>query len=473
MEVWLSLTLIGIPIALVLLALLLVSARRELKEKTERLEHLENDLRGIWDAKTRVEQEVKRLADTEQQDDVLREENARLREQLAEIKKKLQAGQERIRWLQGAEEELRAAFKASIAEVLQGNGDQFLNRAREQLGNPSRSAEKTLEQLDIHIRDMEEQRQAAYNGLKQKLKDLAHAHQQLQGTTKTLVEVLKSLSACGHWGEVPLRRVLQMAEMAAITKYVHFNEQQSAPFEEPASAAATEPGPPDMIVRLPNERILPIDAKIPIRAYVEAMEALDEKERNLKLDEHARAMRQRILELGARSYWDQFETPPEVVAMFVPSDECLSLAVERDPDLLVLAVEQRVLPITLAVLPALLSVVAYGWQQHEVAEDAREVVAQGKELYDRLGAFFFDLGDMGKHLDQAVGDFFGSLESRILPPAGRVRRMAWPQALKPSLCRALRAIQAECRPLPSKMMNEAQDNRCNSQSDCSMGRGIE
>ncbi len=424
MEIWLVLALVGGGAAVVLFAVLLMSARRQLKDRTERLEYLEADLRGVWDAKALLEQEVKRLAEVIREGDRLKEENAQLREQVADLNKQREDYQEKMRWLQRAEEELRDAFKASISEALQGNGAQFLHRACEDLRSPGRAVEKTLEDLDLQAREMERQREAAHDGLKQKLKQLVHAHQQLQGTTRTLAEVLRASAVSKSRGDAPLRRVLEMVEVTGITKHVDFNEQPSALFEGPSPAAATNPARPDMVVHLPNRGILPVDAKIPMQAYWEAMEAPDEKQRSLKLDEHARAMRQRILELGERSYREQFDAKPDLVAMFVPVDGCLRLAAERDPDLWVFAVEQRVLPITLVIFLDLLVVVAYGWQQHEVAESAREIVAQGKELQDRLGALFFHLEDMEKRLEQAVGDFFGSLESRVLPNATRIMHVA-------------------------------------------------
>ncbi len=190
-----------------------------------------------------------------------------------------------------------------------------------------------------------------------------------------------------------------------------------------ADQPGAEPWRPEMLMHPPDQGILPVDAKTPMEAYWEAMEATDENQRELKLEEQARALRQRIQELGDQRYWEQFKTIPEFVAMFVPNDGCLGAVFERDPELLVFAVQKRVLPTTLITLLALLSAVAYGWQKRGVAENAEKIAAQGKELVNRLSAFVSYAGDLGTCLDQAVAHFFGSLENRFLPTAIRIRRM--------------------------------------------------
>ncbi len=356
------------------------------------------------------------------------QENEQLRIQLTELKKEREADAEKLQWVERAQEHLRDAFKALASESLQSNAEEFLKRARDQLDallNQVRGdwqtqkaelqglvepLEETLKTLDSQVRELEQKREGAYQGLQEQLRQLANTHQRLQNTTISLVQALKSPSIRGRWGEVQLRRLV---EMAGMVDHVDFNEQ-----------AATDEGRPDMIVRLPREGILPVDSKTPMQAYLEAIEAPDEQAREAKLNEHAQAMRHRVHELSQKRYWQQFERTPEFVVMFVPNEACLSAAFERDPNLLEYAFQQHVLPTTPVTLLALLKAVAYGWQQQQVTENARQIAEQGRQLYERVSVFVNHLVDLGKRLDQAVQDYneaIGSLESRVLPAARRFR----------------------------------------------------
>jgi DNA recombination protein RmuC len=314
--------------------------------------------------------------------------------------------------------------------VLQGNSNEFLRQARAQLDtilNQVRGdwgihkaelqtlvvpLKTSLEAMDDHIRDLEQKREGAYEGLNEKLSQLGQTHQQLQITTATLVQALKSSGTRGRWGELQLRRVV---EMAGMTNHVDFDEQ-----------AATDSGRPDMVVHLPNSGILPVDAKAPMQAYLEAIEAPDENVRKSRLEAHARAMRARVTELSQRRYWDQFERTPQLVAMFVPNEACLGAAFECDADLLDFAIQQRILIATPVTLVALLKAVAYGWQQHQITENARLIALQAKEMYERLSTFVGHLADVGARLDQAVRDYnesIGSLEGRVIPSIRRLREL--------------------------------------------------
>jgi DNA recombination protein RmuC len=360
----------------------------------------------------------------------LRGENVQLKEQTAELRKEREASHEKIQWLDRATETLRGIFRSSASEVLQGNSDEFLKRTREQLDNILNQVRgdwgthkseiqqlvqplhSSLEAMDNHIRELERKREGAYEGLQQHLSNLTQTHSQLQITTTTLVQALKSSSVRGRWGELQLRRVV---EMAGMTKHVDFDEQ-----------AATDAGRPDMIIHLPNGGVLPVDAKAPMQAYLEAIEASDEALRKAKLEAHARAIRSRVAELSQKRYWEQFERAPELVTMFVPNDACLGAAFECDPDLLEFAIHQRVLITTPVTLVALLKSVAYGWQQHQLAENARQIALEAKEMYERLTTFVGHLADVGTRLDHAVRDYnesIGSLEGRVMPSIRRLREM--------------------------------------------------
>lgn len=226
--------------------------------------------------------------------------------------------------------------------------------------------------MDKQVRELEQKREGAYQSLEKHLGQLGQAQTQLRDTTVTLAQALKSSTVRGRWGELQLRRVL---ELAGMTSHVDFDEQ-----------VTTDEGRPDVIVHLPNQGILPVDAKTPMTAYLAAIEA-DEKEQQAKLAAHAQAMRNRIQELGRKQYWDQFERAPEMVIMFVPSEACLSAAFEQDPALLEFGMGKHVLITTPFTLLALLRAVAYGWQQQQITENVREIAKQGQELYERVIKF--------------------------------------------------------------------------------------
>jgi len=391
-----------------------------------------------WSERTAVMQaelgtQKERLATTEkslQETDSLRGENEQLKVRIARLEEERKASEEKLQWVEGAQEKLREAFGALASQALQSNADQFLKRARDQLTslltqvrgdwgthkeelkNLVQPLEKTLEAMDKQVRELEQKREGAYQSLEKHLGQLGQAQTQLRDTTVTLAQALKSSTVRGRWGELQLRRVL---ELAGMTSHVDFDEQ-----------VTTDEGRPDVIVHLPNQGILPVDAKTPMTAYLAAIEA-DEKEQQAKLAAHAQAMRNRIQELGRKQYWDQFERAPEMVIMFVPSEACLSAAFEQDPDLLEFGMGKHVLITTPLTLLALLRAVAYGWQQQQITENVREIAKQGQELYERVIKFLDLFQKTGKGLEQAVEAYdnaVGSLERRLLPSARRFKELS-------------------------------------------------
>lgn len=404
------------------------SAKKECEEKANRLQELESELRYTLEGKARAEQEAKRIPELEKEIVALREENVCLKTEIAEIKKERDTDKEKIEWLNEAQNRMRDSFQALASQILKDNTDEFLKHARSQLENilmqirgdlsvqktELRSLveplENTLKTLDSEIKELERRREGAYQGLQEQLRQLAQTHTQLQKATINLVQALKSPTVRGKWGEYQLRRIV---EMAGMVEHVDFEEQ-----------ASTIEGRPDMIIYLPNEGILPVDAKTPMQAYLEAIESNDEQTRQLKLTEHARAMRERVKELGQKQYWRQFGRTPEFVVMFVPNDACLSSAFEYEPDLFDFAIEQKVFPATPVNLLALLKAVAYGWQQHQIAKNAIEIAKQGRELYERLNKFLDHMKRMGEALNNAVRSYneaVGSLESRLFPSARKFK----------------------------------------------------
>lgn len=357
-------------------------------------------------------------------------EAEQLRIRVAELLKERQADAERLQWQEGAEREFREAFHALAGKALQSNSEQFLNRARDQLTtllagvrgdwNVQKTeiqkivhpVENTLKALDAHVRELEQKREGAYKGLDAQLQQLGQAHQQLQTSTIKLEQALKSSTIRGSWGQIQLRRIVELAGMES---HIDFNEQ-----------ATGEEGRPDMVVHLPNRAVLPVDAKAPMLAFLEAMESTDADVRKLKLAAHAEAVRRRIRELSQKKYWEQFERAPEFVVMFVPNETCLTAAFEHDPTLLEFGFEQRVLLTSPVTLLALLKAVSYGWQQQQIAENSRAIAEQGKELYDRLSKFVEHLRKTGIGLDTAVKSYnesIGSLESRVLPAGRRFKEL--------------------------------------------------
>ncbi|MCP5468665.1 MAG: DNA recombination protein RmuC [Deltaproteobacteria bacterium] len=334
--------------------------------------------------------------------------------------------EEKYKWLEQSQEKLQDSFQVLAGKIFREQSEEWNKQVQTQVKNLMNQSQQdwntqkleikglveplkeNLNHLDGHIRALEQKRQGAYESLQQQIKHLAEGHSQLQSTTLTLSQALKSSSIRGRWGEIQLRRVV---EMAGMTKHISFEEQVS-----------TQQGRPDMIIHLPNKGILPVDSKVPLEAYLEAMETQEESQRRQKLIDHSKALMSRVRELSQKKYWDLFETSPEIVVMFIPSEACLAAAFENDPQLLENSFKQKILIATPVTLLALLKAVAYGWQQQEMTENATRIAKQGQELYQRLSKFIEHLNDVGKELNKSVKAFnraMGSLDHRVLPIARR------------------------------------------------------
>ena len=339
-------------------------------------------------------------------------ERETLKIHLAKLEKEREANADKLKWAEQAETKMREAFAALASEALQANSEALTQQARGNLKSLVEPLKENLTSIDSYVRELEGARKGAYESLQQRLNQLGETHTRLQETTTTLAQALKSPTVRGKWGELQLRRVV---EMAGMVNHVAFDEQ-----------ASTESGRPDMIVYLPNEGILPIDSKVPMESYLAAMETTDDQIRKLKLEQHAKAMRERVKELGQKKYWDQFEKSPDFVAMFIPNEACLGAAFENDPGLLEYAIEKKVLISSPVNLVALLRSVAYGWQQHQITENAIKIAKEGQELYNRLVNFVDRLSDVGKNLKKSVDGYnraIGSLDKRLLPAVRRFQEM--------------------------------------------------
>ncbi|NLW94524.1 MAG: DNA recombination protein RmuC [Chlamydiae bacterium] len=338
----------------------------------------------------------------------------RYREERARLRAALQADAEKLQWAETSRAALVDAFKACASDVLHANSAQLEQRSRSALENLVKPLTNDLASLDMLVRALESKREGAYQALGQQLTELGRLHAQLQSTTTTLAQALRSPTVKGRWGELQLRRLVEMAGMAG---HVDFDEQ---------AAAEAGPGRPDMVIRLPQGGILPIDSKVPLDAYLEAMETREEAARAAKLAQHAKAMRGKVNDLGRKAYWDQFERAPEIVVMFVPLEASLSAAFEQDRDLFEYAIANRVLISSPVILFALLKVIAFGWQQQRLAENAERIAEEGRELYGRLATFVGHFSGVGEALEKSVKGYnraVASLESRLIPLARRFQEM--------------------------------------------------
>ena len=349
---------------------------------------------------------------------------------------------------------LRESFSALSQDALERNNRTFLDLAQTKLGEFQQSAKMDLEgrhkaiaelvqplkeslaRVDGKLHDVEKERAGSTARLDEQLRILAHTHQSLQVETNKLVRALRSPNQRGRWGEVQLRNVV---ERSGMVEYCDYAEKESVSSDGRRLT-------PDMVVRLPNSACIVIDSKVPIDAYLNAADTLDDTARDALLKEHARQVRDHIRTLGAKSYWSRFSPTPELVVMFVPGDPLLSTALQTDPSLFEFAVDQRVIPASPLTLVALLRTVATAWQQQRLTENAEEIQAMGRELYERLTTMADHVAQVGSALKRAgaaYDDFVGSLDARVLVSARRFRELG--VSAPRDLPDAVPAVQLEIR----------------------------
>ncbi|HTT56760.1 MAG TPA: DNA recombination protein RmuC [Opitutaceae bacterium] len=305
--------------------------------------------------------------------------------------------------LQQAQTKLTDTFKALAADALRGNNDEFLKRAGESLVKP---VADSLKDVRDKIAEMEKTRASAYGSLSEQLKTLALAQTSLQTETTKLSTALSTTKTAGTWGELQLRRVV---ELAGMVEHCDFSEQESAGGQRP-----------DLIVHLPRGQQIVVDAKAPTDAFREAAAAADPKVRSARLAEHAAKVRGHVDALSAKAYWEQFQPSPEFVVLFLPGDQFLAAALEADPALLDRAIRSRVLPVTPSTLIALLKAAAYGWRQESVSQNAEEISELGRQLADRIATYVEHFERVGHSLESATKSYnaaVGSLEGMVLPGA--------------------------------------------------------
>lgn len=336
----------------------------------------------------------------------LRDRLATLEADKARLATLLQAEQDA---LGRAQERLGDTFKALASDALSRNNDEFLKRAGESLVQPIR---ESLEKVDTRIGALEKARQEAYGSLSEQLKGLAHTNATLQAETTKLSRSLRSTSTAGRWGEVQLQRVVELAGMVENVDFV----QQTAAGEVR----------PDLIVRLPGGKSIAVDAKAPMQAYLEALEAGDEAVRKAKFAEHARAVRGHIDSLANKAYWRSIQPAPEFVVLFLPGEAFYSAALRHEPDLFERGTSVGVILASPATLIALLKAAAYGWKQEALSRNADEIRRLGVELHERVAAVAENLDTLGQRLTQAVTAYnstASSLEGRLLVTGRKLEKL--------------------------------------------------
>ncbi|HLK46060.1 MAG TPA: DNA recombination protein RmuC [Acidimicrobiales bacterium] len=351
----------------------------------------------------------------------LREERARLSEQVRAAEDSV--SRERAR-LDDELRHLHGAFAAQSEVVMDRALRQLAEATQRQSEERDRTMRATVEpvsellgQFAQHVAEVEKERKEAYGSVTAQVDALRHVQEQLAGETRNLVTALRRPHTRGRWGEVQLRRVVELAGMA---EHCDFDEQPTLRTDEDALQR------PDLVVHLPNGAEVVVDAKVPLAAYLDALEAEDEATRSRELRTHAAQVRTHVLRLSSKEYWRQFDSSPEFVVCFVPGDALLAAAFEADPSLTEYALSSQVLLTGPTNLIALLQAVSYGWRQERLARHTKEIQVLAGRLYQRLGKFSEHLGKLRSSLDRAVGsynDAVSSLERRLLPTARQLRAM--------------------------------------------------
>jgi DNA recombination protein RmuC len=344
------------------------------------------------------------------------------------IEKERLATEEKLQLLETAKEQLSDTFKAISATALKNSHESFLELAKatfakhqerakgdlelrqkevQQLVEPMK---ESLEKYDRHVQEMERIREKAYGSLSQQVASLMTTQERLQRETANLVKALRTPQVRGRWGEITLRRV---AELAGMLKYCDFFEQQTKDTEQGRLR-------PDMIVKLPNERQIVVDAKAPLLAYLEALESETEEKRASKLALHARQIQAHMNKLSEKTYWEQFQPTPEFVVLFIPGENFFSSALEQNPGLIEEGVSKGVILATPTTLISLLKAVAFGWRQETIAKNAEAISSLGKELYGRISTMAEHLEKLGQNVEKCVSTYnqvIGSFERRVLASA--------------------------------------------------------
>jgi DNA recombination protein RmuC len=330
------------------------------------------------------------------------------------------------------QEAIKETFKALSHDALKNNSENFFEMAERRIERQKEGMESeiklkkqaienlikplsiSLEKVNENISILEKNRTIAFSTLHEQIKTLTETHNLLKGETANLVKALRTPHVRGRWGEIQLKRVV---EIAGMVEHCDFVQQKTA-----------DDGflRPDMIIHLPENKKVIVDAKTPLIAYLEAIEEPEEAKALLKFKEHAKQLKSHMLQLSQKAYWNQFDETPEFVVLFLPGEPIFSAALQQDPELIEWGAQRHVIIATPTTLIALLKSVAYGWRQESLAENARQIASAGKDLYDRLVIFSSHFADVRKGLEKAVLSFnqsVASFETRLIPGAKKLTEL--------------------------------------------------
>ena len=325
-------------------------------------------------------------------------------------------------------------FQDIANKSLKDNSEIFLKIAEQQLGkqqekvksdlnekeqaveNLIKPIKEALKESRHQISELEKARSEAYGGIKTQLKEMHKTNQSLTQETHNLVSALKRPEVRGRWGEITLKRLV---ELAGMVEHCDFDEQVHTLSEDSSIR-------PDMIVKMPDQRELVVDVKTPLDSYLQAIEAKENSKKEIFLKKHAQNVREHIRKLSRKSYWKQFTRSPEFVILFIPGDQFLSAALNEDPDLIDSALSQQIILATPTSLIALLKAIAYGWKQQALSGNAEQIRELAEALYDRLIVFISHLNKLGKQLSSSVEHYnkaIGSFERKVLPGARKFSKL--------------------------------------------------
>ncbi|HXG89366.1 MAG TPA: DNA recombination protein RmuC [Vicinamibacterales bacterium] len=387
--------------------------------------------RRLGDVQEDLKQTRQDLQNTQLASIAIREENAQLRTEVAHQR---QIIPEKVALVEQAQVQLKASFDALAGAALRATTEEFLKLADQKLGNVHKDAlgeigrrqtalddllkpiRDALSQVDVKLGEGEKNRIQTGTAIATLLRELNQQQERLRGETQNLVRALRTPNVRGRWGEMQLKRVV---ELAGMLDYCDFVEQPSLLGEQGRQR-------PDMVIKLPGGRTVVIDAKAPLEAYLNAQEATDDATRAARMADHARQVRDHMTKLGGKNYWEQVQPSPEFVVMFLPGEAFFQSALQQDPELIDFGVRCQVFPASPITLIALLQVVAHGWRHERLAHNAEEIQALGRELYTRVAKMTEYLDTLRMRLDSTVkafNDAIGSYEGRVLVTARKFKEL--------------------------------------------------